>query len=59
MRHSDIAPEHECSGELIDVSDTKYATKTWCSKYGTEFSYEPDSTWVTIVLQGMRTDPSI
>ena len=43
MRHSDIVPEHECSGKLIDISDTKYVTKTWCSKCGTEISYLPDS----------------
>jgi hypothetical protein len=29
MPHSDIVPEHECNGELIEVSDTKYVTKTW------------------------------
>ena len=55
MLHSDIVPEHDCDGELIDISESKYVTKTWCSKCGTEFSYEPDSTWVTIVLPGMRS----
>jgi hypothetical protein len=29
LLHSDIIPEHERNGELIDVSETKYVTKTW------------------------------
>jgi hypothetical protein len=31
MLHSDIVPEHECNHELIELSDTKYVTKTCCS----------------------------
>jgi hypothetical protein len=31
MMHGDVVPEHECSGELIDVSESKYVTKAWCS----------------------------
>ena len=56
MLHSDIIPDHECSGQLIDVSESRYVTKSWCSKCGTEFSYEPDSIWVTIVYPGMKSE---
>jgi hypothetical protein len=55
MTHREIIPEQDCDGELIDVSDSKCLTMKWCSKCGTEFSYEPDSTWVTYVLPGMRS----
>ena len=56
MLHSDIVPEHECNGELIDVSESKYVTKTWCLSCGTEFTYLPYSNWVTIVTQGMKSE---
>jgi predicted nucleic-acid-binding Zn-ribbon protein len=52
MLHRDIIPEQDCDGELIDVSDSKYLTTKWCSKCGTEFSYKPDSTWVTYCPAG-------
>jgi hypothetical protein len=46
MQHSDIVPEHDCGGKLIDSSNSKCVTKMWSWPCGTEFSYEPDSTWV-------------
>jgi hypothetical protein len=55
MLHSDIIPEQECDGELLDVGQSKYLTKKWRSSCGAEFSYEPDSTWVTIILPGMKS----
>ena len=55
MLHSDIVPEHECDGELIELPATsEHVRHAWCSSCGTEFTYPPDSDWVTIVLPGMR-----
>jgi hypothetical protein len=45
MLHCDIVPEHAGDGELMDVSESKYVTKTWCLS-AEPSSYEPDSTWV-------------
>jgi hypothetical protein len=54
-RHSDIAPEHGCNGELSQQNEEPaYVYVAWCSGCGTEFRYEPDSDWVTVVLPGMR-----
>jgi hypothetical protein len=56
MRHSDIVPEHECDGELIELPPTPtHIQRAWCSVCGAEFSYQPDSDWVFIVLPGMRS----
>jgi hypothetical protein len=56
MLHSDIVPEHECDGELIELTPTPaYVQHAICSWCGTEFTYQPDSTWVTVVLPGMRS----
>jgi hypothetical protein len=57
MLHSDIAPKHECGGGLIESSNSKYVTKTRCTFCGTEFTYLPDSDWVTIVTPGMKIPP--
>jgi hypothetical protein len=55
MLHSDIVPEHLCDGKLIERNQTPaYVHFAWCSSCGSEFSYAPDSDWVTIVLPGMR-----
>jgi len=56
MLHSDIVPEHECKGEPIELPQTPpHVQRAWCSSCGTEFAYQPDSDWVTIVLLGMRS----
>jgi len=55
MLHSDIVPDHSCGGELIPLEeDRTHLRHLRCSFCGTEFAFEPDSDWVTVVLQGMR-----
>jgi hypothetical protein len=56
MLHSDIVPEHDCNGELIEVDQRSKRIRCffWCSSCRTEFTFEPDSDWVTIVTPGMR-----
>jgi hypothetical protein len=55
MLHSDMAPEHCCDGDLIQLKvSTQYLRVVRCSACGTEFTYVPDSSWVTMVLPGMR-----
>jgi hypothetical protein len=55
MLHSDIVPEHDCNGELIEVDQSSTRIHcVWCSSCGTEFTFEPDSDWVTFVTPGMR-----
>jgi hypothetical protein len=56
LRHNDIVTEYPCSGEVIqlDAFSTKHLTIAICLGCGTEFQYVPDSTWVTIILPGMR-----
>jgi hypothetical protein len=55
MLHSDIIPEHLCDGELIQRDQTPaYVQFARCSSCGSEFTYQPDSDWVSIVLPGMR-----
>ena len=56
MLNSDVVPEHECYGELIELPATPTNVhRAWCASCGAEFSYLPDSDWVTIVLPGMRS----
>ena len=55
MLHSEILPEHTCDGELIPLMESStYLQVVLCSSCGTEFSFEPDSDWVTVVYPGMR-----
>jgi len=56
LRHNDIVPEFPCSGEVIQLEEfsTAHLKIAICSGCGTEFQYVPDSTWVTIILPGMR-----
>jgi hypothetical protein len=55
MLHSDIVPEHSCDGELIPLVEAPaYLHFVRCSSCGTEFTFEPDSDWVAVVLPGMR-----
>ena len=56
MFHEDILPEHSCDGELIKQTNqfTRLLTVMWCLGCGTEFRYEPDTAWVTIIYPGMR-----
>ncbi len=58
LRHSNIVPDYPCSGKVIqlDKLSTEYAQVALCSSCGTEFLYEPDSDWVTVISLGMR-DP--
>ena len=54
MLHSDIVPEHLCNGELIEVDQSSTRIRrVWCSSCRTEFTFEPDSDWVTFVTPGM------
>jgi len=55
MLHSDVAPEHECSGELIEFTEIDHVKTAICLECGTEASYVPDSDWVKFVTPGMRT----
>jgi len=55
MLHSEIVPEHSCHGELVELNQAPtYLHLARCSSCGTEFTFEPDSDWVTIVLPGMK-----
>jgi hypothetical protein len=55
--HSEILPEHGCGGELIELPEDEptYVHFAQCARCGTEFTFVPDSDWVTIVYPGMRT----
>ena len=51
MLHSDLAPEHECDGELIELTPTTAPVqRVQCPACGTEFEYQPDREWVRFVL---------
>jgi len=56
MLHSDLIPEHECPGELMNVSDSQYPTELWCTVCGTDIGFEPDSDWITFVTPGMKSE---
>ena len=57
MRHSEILPEQNCDGELIELPEDQptYTYVAQCARCGTEFTYMPDCAWVTVVYPGMRT----
>jgi hypothetical protein len=56
LRHNNIVPEFPCSGEVIELEkfSTEQIRVAICTGCGTEFQYLPDSTWVKIILPGMR-----
>jgi hypothetical protein len=55
--HSEILPEHDCGGELIELPEDELNVHfAQCAGCGTEFTFVPDSDWVTVVCPGMRTD---
>jgi hypothetical protein len=56
--HSDLFPEFPCDSELIRVEalSTKGDRVLWCSGCGTEFTYTPNCTWISVVYPGMRSD---
>jgi hypothetical protein len=56
LRHNTILPEYPCSGEVIELEkfSTEQIRVAICSACGTEFQYVPDSTWLKIILPGMR-----
>jgi hypothetical protein len=55
MLHGTIIPEHECDGELTELpTSTASVHKAWCSSCGAEFTYLPDSDWVSFALRGMQ-----
>jgi hypothetical protein len=55
MLHSEIIPEHNCGGELIELSeDEPTYVHSQCARCGAEFTFVPDSDWVTVVYPGMR-----
>jgi hypothetical protein len=56
--HGEILPEHDCGGELIELPEdepTYVHFVAQCARCGTEFTFVPDSDWVTVVYPGMRT----
>lgn len=55
MPHSDIISEQLCQGELTEMeqSSTDLQFMKW-SSCGTEFAFEPDSDWVTVIYLRMR-----
>jgi hypothetical protein len=57
VRHSEILPEQDCGGELIGLPEDAptYVHFAQCARCGTEFTFVPDSDWVTVVYPGMRT----
>jgi hypothetical protein len=57
--HSEILPEHDCGGELIELPEDKPTSVHFaqCARCGTEFTFVPDSDWVTVVYPGMPTAP--
>jgi len=60
MLHSELVSEYPCTGELIrlDEKSTPILRVLRCVSCGTDFTYVPDSDWVTIVLPGARiADP--
>ena len=55
MLHSDILPEHDCGGQLIELPEDELNVHfAQCARCGTEFTFVPDSDWVTVVYPGMR-----
>jgi len=54
--HSEILPEQDCGGELIELPEDEptYVHFAQCARCGTEFTLVPDSDWA-IVYPGMRT----
>jgi len=56
MLHSELITEYPCDGELVRVEERCTRGLELCRGCGTEFTYEPDSTWVFIVSPGMRSD---
>ena len=55
MLHNDIVPEHSCDGKLVPLEEAPTCLHfVLCSSCGTEFAFEPDSDWVTVVLPGMQ-----
>ena len=53
---SEILPEQDCGGELIELPEDKPTCVHFaqCARCGTEFTFVPDSDWVTVVYPGMR-----
>ena len=45
MLHSEIPPEHDCGGELIELPEDEptYVHFAQCARCGTEFTFVPDS----------------
>lgn len=60
MLHNELITEFPCDGELVRVEErcTRWLTVLRCRRCTTEISFEPDSTWVHIVLPGMRSELS-
>ncbi len=56
LRHNKIVPDYPCSGEVIQLHKlrTDHVQVAFCSSCGTEFRYETDSDWVTVISPGMR-----
>jgi hypothetical protein len=56
MLHNELIAEYPCMGELIrlDEKSTPILRVLRCVSCGAEFTYVPDSNWVTIALPGAR-----
>jgi hypothetical protein len=49
-------PEHSCGSELIELPEDEptYVRFAQCARCGAEFTFAPDSDWVTAVYSRMR-----
>ena len=58
MLHNDLIREYPCDGELIPQPEQSTPTLRLlkCASCGTEITYTPDSSWVTILLPGTKSD---
>jgi hypothetical protein len=58
LLHSQLIPEYPCDGELIPQPEQSTATLRLlkCASCRTEITYTPDSSWVHVVLPGMKSD---
>ena len=57
MLHSEILLEQNCGGELIELPEDEptHVHFARCARCETEFTFVPDSDWVSVVYPGMRT----
>jgi hypothetical protein len=54
--HSEIIPEQDCGGEVTELPEDEptHVRFAQCARCGTEFTFLPDSDWVTVVYPGKQ-----